>query len=408
MSARKWSGALLALLFIGVPTTVTSQQHSHHHQPQHQHEQTQYMCPMHPQILSEQPGTCPICGMDLELQGGTQHQQEVWVSGAMQQNLAIQTEPVQIETLRPQLTSVAQIQWNGNSAHHIHSRAAGWIEKLHVRSEGTQVTLGQPLYEIYSRELVVAQQDLLQAIRSNASQTLIQDAKLRLQLLGFAPQLIAALERDQTIRYRVPVYANQAGVVTAMNIAQGMYVEPGVAMMSIQEADPYWVIADVPEHYADWFLSGAPVQLDVPAAGVHQYDTVIDYIYPQLDPQARTQRVRTLLPHPQGNSQVLVGMQVQATLFGTPREHVLTVPRSSLLITGHENRVIVKTAAETFAQRQVQVGHIVGERAEILQGLHPGEQVVVAGQFLLDSEATLLQARFGSTAQEAPHAHAHH
>ena len=245
MSARKWSGALLALLFIGVPTTVTSQQHSHHHQPQHQHEQTQYMCPMHPQIVSEQPGTCPICGMDLELQGGTQHQQEVWVSGAMQQNLAIQTEQVHIETLRPQLTSVAHTQWNGNSSHHIHSRAAGWIEKLHVRSEGTQVTLGQPLYEIYSRELVVAQQDLLQAIRSNASQTLIQDAKLRLQLLGFAPQLIAALERDQTIRYRVPVYANQAGVVTAMNIAQGMYVEPGVAMMSIQEADPYWVIADV-------------------------------------------------------------------------------------------------------------------------------------------------------------------
>src|SRR5690554_1283204 len=288
--------------------------HNHHNQTEQSEQRTDYVCPMHSHIVSDEPGSCPICGMDLEPRQRTTHVQ-VTVSEQMQQNLGIRTETVRYDQLWRYLPTVASVQWNENAQHHIHSRAAGWIEKLSVRSEGQKVQQGDQLYAIYSRDLVVAQQDFLQALNSTVNPRLLRDAKLRLELLGFAPQLIQELEKTREIFYRVPVYAAHDGVVTELNIAEGMYVEPGLAMMTLIGTDSFWLIADVPESHSNWLRVGAPVDISLPQANLDGVESHIDYIYPELDRQARTQRVRIQLPQSQVGDALLVGMQAQVELY---------------------------------------------------------------------------------------------
>lgn len=373
--------------------------------------EVQYVCPMHSHIVRDQPGSCPICGMDLEPQQPTQ-EIHVEVSGQMQQNLGIVTTEVHPATLWRYYPTLGTVQWNDDARWHVHPRAAGWLEQLAVRSLGQQVAQGDLLYSIYSKELVVAQQDFLQALDAAATLSkqqaarLLRDGRLRLELLGFTQAQVNELEQKGEIFYRLPVYAKQAGVVTNLNVAEGMYVEPGTELMTLTSAADAWLIADVPERYSDWLSVGAPADVTLPQAGLNAYETEVDYIYPELDVTARTQRVRIKLPQAIDGRQLQVGMQAKVELYGGPKRDVLAVPVSALILTGASNRVIVQTAEQTFEQRDVHVGLVVGERAEILHGLEAGERIVTSGQFLLDSEASLKASRLGG-GQPSGGGHAH-
>lgn len=415
--------AFLALILM--VSGVAAQDHSDHSEHQQTTElnapssfeehlnddaKVEYVCPMHSHIVRDEPGTCPICGMDLEPQEPVE-EIVVQVSGQMQQNLGITTATVASTTLWRYLPTLATVQWNDNARWHVHPRAAGWLEQLFVRSEGAEVAAGDPLYSIYSKELVVAQQDFLQTLdtinglSAAQKQRLIRDGRLRLELLGLSKGQIEQLESSGEIFYRLPVYAKQSGVVTALNVAEGMYVEPGTEVMTITASDSAWLIADVPERYAGWMRPQAPVDVTLPAAGLNSFETEIDYIYPQLDAVAKTQRVRIKLPQHIKAMKLQVGMQAQVELYGGPKRDVLAVPVSALIMTGTSNRVIVQTAEQTFEQRDVHVGLIVDDQAEIMHGLSAGEKVVTSGQFLLDSEASLKSSRLKGTSSGGGHAH---
>ncbi|RUO62508.1 efflux RND transporter periplasmic adaptor subunit [Pseudidiomarina insulisalsae] len=431
MFLQRWIVGLLALtLFAGSVAAQDHSDHSQHGSDQHtaeQHqlteqtpaerqlqgdEEVQYVCPMHSHIVRDEPGTCPICGMDLEPQQPTV-EVNVQISGQMQQNLGITTTMAERTTLWRYLPTLATVQWNDNARWHVHPRASGWLEELQVRSEGQTVAVGDPLYSIYSKELVVAQQDFLQAVDAvdtlskAQAQRLLRDGRLRLELLGFTTEQIAQLERSKEIFYRLPVFAKHAGVVTSLNVAEGMYVEPGTEVMTITGDNSAWLIADVPERYTDWLRPQAPADVTLPQAGLNAYETEIDYIYPELDAQAKTQRVRIQLPQGIDPAQIHVGMQAQVELYGGPKRDVIAIPVSALIMTGTSNRVIVQTADDTFEQRDVHVGLVVRDEAEIMHGLEVGERVVTSGQFLLDSEASLKASRLGGKPQQSGGAHAH-
>ncbi|MDN7126363.1 efflux RND transporter periplasmic adaptor subunit [Pseudidiomarina sp. 1APR75-33.1] len=411
MFLQRFLVAVIAVILM--VSAVAAQDHSDHSEHQQQQDLTaptpaeqqlndedaiEYVCPMHSHIVRDEPGTCPICGMDLEPQVQVD-EIVVQVSGQMQQNLGITTATVAETTLWRYLPTLATVEWNDNARWHSHTRASGWLEELFVRSEGTQVQVGDPLYSIYSKELVIAQQDFLQTLdtinglSTQQKQRLIRDGRLRLELLGLTAEQVKTLEQTGEILYRVPVFAKHAGVVTALNVAEGMYVEPGVELMTVTGANNVWLIADVPERYADWMRPQAPVDVTLPAAGLNAYETEIDYIYPELDPVAKTQRVRIKLPQDVDAGSMHVGMQAQVELYGGPKRDVLAVPVSALIMTGTNNRVIVQTDDQTFEQRDVHVGLIVNDEAEIMHGLSAGERVVTSGQFLLDSEASLKGSR---------------
>lgn len=433
MFLSRWMVGLLALL-LALTTTAQSAHAQDHDHSQHGTEQSQmtemtaaeqqlqdsqdgteqvqYVCPMHSHIVRDEPGTCPICGMDLEPQKPTM-EVNVQISGQMQQNLGITTAEVARTTLWRYLPTLATVEWNDNARWHIHTRASGWLEELFVRSDGQFVAKGEPLYSLYSKELVVAQQDFLQALDAADSlapqqaKRLLRDGRLRLELLGFTAEQIAKLEASGEIFYRLPVYAQHAGYVTNLNAAEGMYIEPGTELLTITGADSAWLIADVPERYSDWLRPQAPVDVTLPQAGLNGYETEIDYIYPELDPQSKTQRVRIRLPQGIDATEIHVGMQARVELYGGPKRDVLAVPLSSLILTGKTNRVVVQTADNTFEQRDVHVGLIVGDEAEIMHGLEEGERVVTSGQFLLDSEASLKASRMGGEQPASGGAHAH-
>ncbi|MCL1042644.1 MULTISPECIES: efflux RND transporter periplasmic adaptor subunit [Shewanella] len=355
-----------------------------------------YVCPMHAHIVSDVPGTCPICGMNLEKVevGGNQQQIEIDVSGGMQQALALKVAKAERDTLWKFVQTVGQIGYDESQINHIHARVNGWIEKLAINAVGDKITKGQLLYEIYSPDLINAQDDYLLALSSlNSSrdsgnyQDLVRKAGLRLELLGMNKAQIKQLAKTKQTQYRVPFYAKADGIVKELSVRDGMYIQPATEVMSVVDLSKVWVIADVFENEQSWLAIGQPTEVSVPAMGLKDIEGEIDYIYPELDPVTRSLRVRIVLPN--NEVELRPNTLAKIEIYGGPNEDALVIPQEALIQTGKENRVIVKQDDGGFVARQVTVGMMSQGKAEILSGISQGEQVVISGQFLLDSEASL-------------------
>ena len=372
-----------------------------------------YVCPMHPHVVSDAPGTCPICGMNLEkvTLGDVGEEVVVGVSGGMQQALGMRSETVTEGTLWKLVKTIGTVEYNENAIGHVHTRVTGWIETLKVHTVGQQVKKGQLLYELYSPELINAQDDYMQARDylkqdKNRGAVLLKKARQRLELLGVSAASIQQLEQTGETLYRVPFYAEQDGLISQLTVRHGMYVQPGDTLFEIVDLSSVWVIADVFENEQSWLQQGRPVEVTSAAQGLFDIESNIDYIYPELDPVTRAMRVRIRLDNP--NQQLKPGTLVDVKLFGGPNRGVLAIPTEALILTGRENRVVVQRSDNQFASVPVKVGMIAQGKAEITEGLKAGDKVIVSGQFLLDSEASIqgsLQRLSGSNSAAAdPHA----
>ncbi|MGI2258459.1 efflux RND transporter periplasmic adaptor subunit [Shewanella sp. GXUN23E] len=355
-----------------------------------------YVCPMHPQIVSDEQGTCPICGMNLEpvTMAADAQEIEINVSGGMQQALALRTEPVKRGTMWKYVRTVGQVDYDESQIEHVHARVSGWIEKLQVSAAGDKIEKGQLLYELYSPELVNAQDDYLLAMEtlkqsknSQSYQELVRKAGLRLELLGMSQAQITKLAKTGKSQYRVPFYAKSNGVVKTLSIRDGMYIQPQTEILSMVDLSKVWVIADVFENEQSWLEIGQEAEVSVPAMGLQDIKGRVDYIYPELDPVTRSLRVRIVLDNP--GAELRPKTLAKVALFGGAKRQALTIPQEALIQTGKENRVIVKLSDDTFTARLVDVGMQSKGKAEILKGLEEDELVVTSGQFLLDSEASL-------------------
>lgn len=354
-----------------------------------------YVCPMHAHIISDVPGTCPICGMNLEKveTGGNTQEININVSGSMQQALALKVAKVERDTLWKFVETVGQIDYDESQITHIHARVTGWIEKLMIKSVGDTVKKDQLIYEIYSPDLINAQDDYLLAMdtaKANGQgryKDLVRNAGLRLSFLGFNDRQIKQLAESHQTQYRVPFYAKEDGIVKALDIRDGMYIQPSTEVMSVVDLSKVWVIADVFENEQSWIAKGQKAEIAVPAMNISGIEGTIDYIYPELDPVTRSLRVRVVL----NNTEVDLRPKTLAkvSLFGGPNKDVLVIPQEALIQTGKENRVIVKQTDDSFTAKAVTVGMMSQGKAEIISGLNEGERVVISGQFLLDSEASL-------------------
>lgn len=365
--------------------------------PLDQSKNIKYVCPMHSHIISDVPGTCPICGMNLEKVEMGSHSEtvEIDVSGQMQQALALKVAKVERDTLWKFVKTVGQIDYDESQISHIHARVNGWIEKLKVESVGDRVEKGQLLYEIYSPDLVNAQDDYLLAQetlkRSGNSanyQELLRKAGLRLELLGMNQEQIKQLAKTGKTQYRVPFYARESGIVKQLAVRDGMYIQPQTEVMSLVDLSKVWVIADVFENEQSWLEVGQTAEVNIPAMGLKGIEGKIDYIYPELDPITRSLRVRVVLNNDQA-MELRPKTLAKVSLYGGPKRDTLVIPQEALIQTGKENRVIIKQDDASFSARKVTVGMLSQGKAEILEGLHEGENVVISGQFLLDSEASL-------------------
>ncbi len=376
-------------------------------------EQVQYICPMHSHIIKDHPGKCPICGMDLvakSIQGAERDlpAAQINISGAIQQNLALTTALVNKSVLWRYIETFGSVVYDEQGQRHLHPRASGWIENLAVNTLAQPVKKGQLLYEIYSPDLLLAQDEYLSLFRDkNISDALKLRGRTRLTLLGMDDDLIDRIERGNQPLYRVPYYAPTDGIVANLDIRQGMYVNPEDEIMMLADPGKLWVIADVFEHQIDWVKTGKWVEFDLPALGIFAAEGEIEYIYPELDANTRTLKVRLSLKNPDGIFKP--NMIANVRIYGGATQPVLNIPLQALIQTEKQNRVVVQKDDATFTIAEVTVGMITQGRAEITGGLKEGDRVVTSGQFLIDSEAniqgSMLRLGNASRASENPHQH---
>jgi Cu(I)/Ag(I) efflux system membrane fusion protein len=268
----------------------------------------------------------------------------------------------------------------------VQPRAEGWIEGLAVRAVGETVVPGQLLFTLYSPTLESAQQEYLDAQRIG-NPDLVEASRERLHALGLEAGTAQRLARSGRASGRVPFHAPIGGVVTELDVREGSMVTPEMTALTITELGSLWVIAEVPESQAGWVRAGTAAQMRLPSLPGEVLEGRVDYVYPELNMETRTLRARIVLDRP--GAGIRPNMLANVTLVGAAEQSALTIPRSALIRSGSEDRVVVALGEGRFAPRPVVAGAESGDRVVIRDGLAEGEQVVVAGQFLLDSEANL-------------------
>jgi Cu(I)/Ag(I) efflux system membrane fusion protein len=309
----------------------------------------------------------------------------VEISPQVVHNLGVRTTLAGRQRLYQDIRTVGYVQYDQDQLIHIHPRVEGWVEKLYVKAAGDPVALGQPLYDLYSPQLVNAQEEMILALR-RGNERLLQAAEERLLALQLSPDFIASLKRDGQVRQTVTFRAPQQGVVDNLNIREGFFVGPNTTLLSIGALDEVWVEAQVFESEADMVRVGQPVTMRLEYLPGQEWRGTVDYIYPSLEATTRTLRVRLRFANP--DEKLKPNMFAQVEIHSEDESEVLTIPREALIRTGRQDRVVLALGDGRFKSVEVTAGRISSAGVEILHGLKEGEEIVSSAQFLLDSESS--------------------
>lgn len=344
---------------------------------------------MEPTIHYPNPGKSRM-GMELVPvypdEGQTTDQSTVRISPTVINNLGVRTAPVTQGELARHIETVGYVEPNENKISHIHSYADGWVKKLFVKTVGEPVKSDQAILQLYSPTLVSAQEEYLIALGSN-NQALIDASEKRLEAFHISDQQIQQLKSTRKASQLVDIYPHQNGVITELNIREGMRVTPDTEMMSIVDLSSIWMIAQVFEKQANWVKVGEKAEARIASFPEKTWQGNVEYIYPQVDPTTRTLKVRFRFTNPDGV--LKPNMYATITLFSEPVSNVMSIPLEALIQSSSGDHVIVKLSDGQFQARAVRTGIESGDRVEILSGLKVGEIVVISGQFLIDSETNL-------------------
>ena len=278
-------------------------------------------------------------------------------------------------------------------------RFGGFVERLYVNATGQPVRRGQPLLDVYSPELVAAQQELLVAGQLQrdigrstvpgvpaTSSDLVAAARRRLQLLNISDAQIDDVLRTGRVRRALTLYAPGSGVVLEKKVVQGQAIQPGEQLYTIADLSGVWVDVELRETDAAAVRAGSGADIVVTGLPGRTLKGRVAYVYPTLDSASRAVRARVVVTNTDGL--LKPGMYATATIV-TPGRSVLAVPTTAVLRTGERNVVFVAMPNGTLMPHEVTLGNTAGEYVEILGGLEAGQRVVTSAQFLLDSESNL-------------------
>jgi Cu(I)/Ag(I) efflux system membrane fusion protein len=360
--------------------------------------------PMVPGQRFDKPGKSPFMNMQLvpvyegeETAGGG-----VAIDPRMQQSLGVRTAEVVKTALAQKVEAVGSVAWNERDSAVVQARASGFVERLHVRAALDPVEKGQPLAELYVPDWVAAQEEYLAArrLRGTRLESLVDGARQRMRLAGMTEEQIREVESSGKVRPRLTVTAPIAGVVAELGAREGMTVMPGAALFRINGLSTVWVNADVRESEAGTIRVGNAVEARTPALPGKVFKGEVSAILPEVNAATRTLKARVELANPA--AELKPGMFVTVSFTPAARGEVLSVPSEAVIQTGKRSVVIVAQGEGRFAPAEVETGIEADGRTEIRSGLQPGQKVVVSGQFLIDSEASLrgVESRMGASAHK--------
>ncbi|HVR42869.1 MAG TPA: efflux RND transporter periplasmic adaptor subunit [Thermoanaerobaculia bacterium] len=389
-----------------------------------------YYCPMHPTITSDAPGNCPICGMSLirrvatdseaarlAAAGSTAALERISLSPTQRVIGNLATVPAEIAEWDERLTTTGSVTLDESRLSQVTAWIGGRIERLFVEFTGDLVRRGQPVALIYSPELYSTQQEYLLALANrermrtagfpdarSAADDLVDSTRRRLRLFGMSEPEIDELARNGTPFYTTTLHAPVSGIVVRKNVVPQQYVETGQPLLELADLSTVWVEADVYEKDLARIELGQAATIVSPAWPGRTFTGRVSFVEPLLSMQSRTNRVRIALPNP--DMRLKPGMYVSVELAsGADRGSAVMVPRTAVVDRGDEQWVWVEAGAGAYEPRRVTTGGASGERIAILNGLRAGENVVVQGGFLLDSEARLRQMTAGGGTSDDPHDH---
>ncbi len=361
-----------------------------------------YTCSMHPSVRQEQPGKCPICGMDLtpvtkqELQTGT-----TLIDDEKRRRIGLKLGKVARRSMVTPIRAVGEVEYDESKLHDVSLRMSGWVQRLFADKTGARVRKGQVLFTLYSPELFAAQLEYLNALQIGkdapaasqtlraTSQSLAQSAGQRLRLLGMPEAQITELAKRGKAWENVPILAPASGYITEKNVVEGAQVEAGAQVYRIADLDQVWIEAQVYESDLPYVKVGQQVDITLPYVPGRSYQGKVDYIYPSLEDRTRTAKVRVVLANPELElrPQMYANLSFQADLGER-----LVVPESAVLYTGPRRIVFVDLGGGRLEPRVVKLGARSGDYYEVLHGLEAGDLVVTSGNFLVASESRLKSA----------------
>ncbi|MBI5396990.1 MAG: efflux RND transporter periplasmic adaptor subunit [Verrucomicrobia bacterium] len=373
-----------------------------------------YHCPMHPTYVSDRPGDCPICGMSLvkidDAKAGGEHAAAgpaapavpgripIFVSPDRQQQIGVTTAPVEKRPLERSIRTVARVAYAEPRLSWVNTKVNGWIEKLHVNTTGGFVKKGEPLLEIYSPELVSAQEEYLIALRARQQVSgddganLLAAAKRRLQLWDIGDDQIAALEKTGQPHKTLTIVSPVDGYVVEKAALQGKAVMPGENLFRVADLSTVWLLADIYEYELSAVKVGQPATVMLSYLPGEKLNAKVGYIYPYLEGQTRTVKVRLEAPNPalklKPDMWANVELQVESG-------DVLTVAASAVIDTGGRYVAFVSKGDGHLEPRELKVGRRNDDYFEVLGGVSAGEKVVTRALFLVDSESQLKAAISG-------------
>jgi len=433
----------------------------HHHDEAAPAAQKQlWTCGMHPEVIMEEPGQCPICGMDLvpvetggdapshddmssmsgsgereilfyrnpmtptitsptpmkdemgmdyvpvysdEVDQAASGGATVTIDPGIVQNMNVVTEPVKRRDIHAQIRTVGYLEYDQEKMVSVTTKYSGWIEKVYVNYIGQPVRKGQPLFDIYSPELVQTQQELLSAISfAKEMESAPEDARRQAEALSAAARTrlaywdISPAQTEQLIRTgkvvrTLQVTSPSSGLVMKrMPGLEGMAVRPGMELFHIADLSSLWLSVEVFENQLALLQEGSPAEINLDYFPGETFTGKVRYVEPQVSEKTRTVSLKVEVPNRDGK--LRAGMYATVTFEPATGENVLAVPTLSVLRTGQRNLVILAEGGGRFTPREVVLGPEGDEYVEVRSGLKEGDVVVTSSQFLLDSESNLREA----------------
>jgi len=352
-----------------------------------------WVAPMDTNFRKDGPGKSPM-GMDLvpvyEGQKPSGDPEEVTLSPAEVNTIGVRSAVARVEEISRRIDTVGFVDYDEHATSHIHTRVDGWIERLEVRAVGDEVAEGDLLFDLYAPEITIASSELQRATRSGNAMD-ISIARTKLMNFGVDARQIEEMAQAESPSQRIRFYAPQDGVVFALAAADGMFLNPQTRAMSLADTSSVWLIVDVFERDMGRLSSNMRAEARFDHLPGRVFTGEIDYIFPELDAETRTLRVRLRFDNEDGL--LRPNMFANVSLIPAEAQEALTVPSEAVIRTGRAERVILKQADDTFRPRLVTTGlrggFGAGGRTEIVQGLAPGDEVVASAQFLIDSESAL-------------------
>lgn len=363
-----------------------------------------YTCTMHPQIHLDKPGNCPICGMELikkaesqDIENSPKDMEGMISLSKNRINAAdVSTIKVKNELMSSDLKAYSYMDFAEDKKITIPAKFSGRIEKLFVNKTGDKIHKGQALFEIYSADLVQAQNDYLSALNNSQfnnsafpnlnSDSFLKSARKKLELYGLNESQIKDIENKREIKYTIVYYSPVSGIVIEKKVQEGMYVSEGTSLYDVADLSSLWNIAEVYENNLANIKVGMPVKLHLEAFPGEEFSGKVKFIYPVINAQSRTIKIRSEFSNKAGKLKPQMYGDIN---FIIPPMRGLFIPEDAVLFTGKRNIVWIKTSDKMFEARTVEVGNKLNGKYQIIKGIEEGDEIVTNGGFLLDSESQL-------------------